>query len=317
MKKSNVFWGAFLLVCGVLLLLFNLNIYKPDLTGYYKFWPILLILAGISMLKLNEVLKKVMVGFVGALLAFFLISGVFSFINFVSDLPDKIVFSDYDDTVTINYDSLSQETKSIFYEDQAAGRIKFEIGAGSIVMNSGTENLVDMYSDYGVLDFESDTEAGIADVRISGTTFVITDDSEEKKNKSFVIVNENIPWEISIDCGATQAEFNLSRLIIPEIEVNSGMSNLTFIFGDKQSKTDVDIKSGMTNFNFVIPSNVGCRIITKESFSQRIKPTEGQKDKWVFNGNKVYTKNYDDAEKKVEIEMEGAFSSVSVNVVSK
>ncbi len=78
MKNSTLFWGVFLIILGLLLLLNQMDILSVSLGSVFKFWPIILIIWGVSLLRLPDIYKKVLLGLTALLLAIF-VSGLFSF----------------------------------------------------------------------------------------------------------------------------------------------------------------------------------------------------------------------------------------------
>lgn len=307
MKSSNVFWGAFLLTCGVLLLLFNLDAFSPDISGCYKFWPVLLILGGIAVLKIPDIAKKILSGIVGAALAFILISGIISFFGFLAEIPEHVHIQ------TTHSDSRHSESyESISLSDTEAGELNLELGASSLFLKGGSPELIEIHSEEGILDTRLNREDKFATVDISGSTISLNDNNIE--TESMVILNSDIPWDIDLDCGATSAKFDLSAIAVPEFEINSGMSSISIIMGDKQPEADIYIKNGMSNFSLTIPKNSGCRIQTDGVFSQKINYGDGQDDMWIKKPGIRETKNYAESENRIHLYLEGAFSNISVKM---
>ena len=76
MKTSKIFWGTLFIVLGLLVLLNNfssINVHWGDL---WQFWPILLVLMGISMLVKNKFGKSALAGAAAILLALILFTSV-------------------------------------------------------------------------------------------------------------------------------------------------------------------------------------------------------------------------------------------------
>jgi hypothetical protein len=81
MKSSTIFWGVFLISLGILLLLRQFGIWDADLGDLFDLWPSLLIIWGISLLKIGEKAKLLIVALTALLLALFT-AGFFSEVKY-------------------------------------------------------------------------------------------------------------------------------------------------------------------------------------------------------------------------------------------
>lgn len=70
----NITWAAFFLVAGALLLFYNLGYLKADIRHLEKYWPVLLILIGLSMIIVNKIIKAIIKVTIGILLALYLVA---------------------------------------------------------------------------------------------------------------------------------------------------------------------------------------------------------------------------------------------------
>ncbi len=80
MKKSTIFWGVFFIGLGVLLLLRQVGIWDGYLDGFLHFWPVLLVIWGITLLKIGDMAKLVLTTVSALLLSLFTA-------GFISDGP--------------------------------------------------------------------------------------------------------------------------------------------------------------------------------------------------------------------------------------
>lgn len=315
MRKKHLFWGAFLLTCGIILLAYNFINIDWDFGFFIKFWPVVLIFGGISLLKINDTIKKIIAILNGVLLALFITSGIFAFVLMINNnIPNgKFSFSSSNHNCA-NYESVSNITKSIKMKNTSAGILNLDVGASSLLLKSGTENLIDMYTDYGALHLDYDTEDTITELNVEVTPDFNLD--EESQQKTHLVLNDSIPWSMNIDCGATSMDLDLSNLQIKELELNIGMSDVKLTLGDKQKEAVINVNSGMSNMSLYIPENVGCVIYSKKIISNHCRIAEVGTI-WDIYDDKYITKNYDTAEKKITIYLSGAFSSSSVDIIGK
>src|SRR5690606_13524650 len=74
MKAGTIFGGSFLIFLGAFILLLNFGVELPAFQGIILFWPVLLIIWGIALLKVHNVAKVVLAALSGILLALIITS---------------------------------------------------------------------------------------------------------------------------------------------------------------------------------------------------------------------------------------------------
>ena len=62
MKTSNIFWGVFFIAIGGLILLGNYTALNFTWHSAWKFWPMVLVLIGVSILVKNQIGKGIVAG---------------------------------------------------------------------------------------------------------------------------------------------------------------------------------------------------------------------------------------------------------------
>lgn len=60
MKTYIIFWGVLLISLGIALTLNNFELLNFDFSFALKMWPIILIIWGLTFLKISEILKKIL-----------------------------------------------------------------------------------------------------------------------------------------------------------------------------------------------------------------------------------------------------------------
>lgn len=76
MKVANYFWGFLLLSLGILWFNTHLDFIPFEYDTFYKLWPLGLIFIGIMFFNVPKVLKGILAGFCGILLAFILFANI-------------------------------------------------------------------------------------------------------------------------------------------------------------------------------------------------------------------------------------------------
>ena len=85
MKTSNIFWGVFFVAIGGLVLLGNLTDLNFTWNSAWKFWPMVLILIGVSILVKNQIGKGIVAGLAALVLALTLYASVSATTNLIDD----------------------------------------------------------------------------------------------------------------------------------------------------------------------------------------------------------------------------------------
>ncbi len=311
-KTSNFFGGAFLLVCGIILLLHNLTYWDFNFLELHTLWPILLIIIGIQIMKIPLIIKKILATINGAFFALVIISLFFNITSFFTTIsPLKFHFHK---NISSNTEIESNISKSIDLNDTESAKLNLSVGTSSVVLSGGSTHLIDIYTDYGVLNLNRTSIDKFTELDIEvGPEFIANGDFEQYTT---AILNNSIPWECDIECGASQIELDFTNVNLISSDINCGMSDITIQFGDIADRTDMNITSGMSSLMLVIPENVGC-MIKRESFAAGFTMTPEASHHFEVINSDYISKDFDNAKKKIYINVEGAFSNNIIQVVSK
>ena len=111
-----------------------------------------------------------------------------------------------------------------------------------------------------------------------------------------------------LDVGAADFEARrLGNLNAEELELNAGVGSVVLdLSGELAQDMDVSVNIGLGSLELRIPEGVGVRI-EKESFLASLD-TDGM----VKRGDAYYSSNWDDADRRIEIDVHTAFGSVDV-----
>ncbi len=112
----------------------------------------------------------------------------------------------------------------------------------------------------------------------------------------------------SFEVGAADFEaLNLGNLNTDRLEIDAGVGSLTLdMSGELRSDMDVDISIGLGSLELRLPRGAGVRI-TKQSFL-----TSFDADDMVKRGDAWYSRDWDDAEHQITIDVSAAFGGIEV-----
>lgn len=74
MKTYVIFWGVLLISLGIALILNNFDLLNFDFSFAFKLWPIILIIWGLTFLKISETFKKILASLSALFLTFLFIA---------------------------------------------------------------------------------------------------------------------------------------------------------------------------------------------------------------------------------------------------
>lgn len=302
MKASNIFWGTLLVVLGVLGLFANFFEFSFQWSTAWKFWPLVLVLVGLSIIIKNKTGKLIISGLAGLVLALSIFASVSSGLNF---FKGGLNFNFDDGPIT---SETSRYTES-FSESIKTAVFNFSAGAGNFKVLTTTDELVDISTEGFGIDYTL-LRNDINDK--SDLTFKM----ESKKfrfgkkgsfNKVEIALNPVPVWDINFDVGAASMKVDLSSLKVNSIDINMGAAALNLKLGEPVVETTLEIDAGASDIDIFIPEAVGCEIISDVALSST--NFEGFTK---LKSGKYQTPNFDDSGKKIFIRIESGVSSIDV-----
>ena len=136
MKTSQIFWGSLFIVLGLLVLLNNFSAINLHWGNLWQFWPILLVLIGISMLVKNKFGKSALTGAAAILLALLLFTSVKLSTDFIKGDFELVLNGDED------YNFATTEYRESFDTTIAKAKLYLEAGLGSFNIGDTTSELI-------------------------------------------------------------------------------------------------------------------------------------------------------------------------------
>lgn len=296
MKKSGINIGLVLIIIGIIWILRSAGVIDFSIWySFLKLWPLIFIAIGLSLIFSHKSFAKLIIWAV--FLAILLLYGIFG-----GTIRNKINDSSNQER---GIGSFSHSEKLLSNTDNA--RMKLEVGGATVNIDSNEIQLFDaeIYDEDIVFDIENDRSS---DIRIYS--------QKERRSTSDlgdrylwdIEMSDKIPWELILNAGAVKGDLDLTDLEINELDINIGASTLEISFSDISNVADVNIKAGVSNINLYIPENVGVKISMRSVLVAKNFGSAGFRK----SGNNYYSKNYDDTDNKIFIEIEMAVGNVTV-----
>lgn len=304
MKNRNYFWGAFVLSIGIIMLLVNLKVYNSNYYSIYKIWPIVLILWGVTFLKISNIARNIISTLNGLMLGVFLVSALLSMDHSFKIMSNEFFF-DHNNNYSHNL-QFEPTQKTIDYQNEKLVTFNFQGGASYVRMGSGDSKLASAYADYDSFIISKDVTEGETVVNLDFDPTFKYSVNDTKKSKIDVLLNEFPNWIINVEAGASKLDFDLTKIKLDRMTIEVGVSDINLVFGDLNASSKVDISFGLSNIKMKIPNTVGCRIVTETAFSSH------DFDRFIKRDGVYYSDNYNSSSKKIDLEIDGAFSNFEI-----
>lgn len=306
MKSSSIFWGVFFVSLGALLLLNQFEAINADLGGIVRFWPVLIVLFGVSLLNLPDIAKKIVSGAAGLFLAL-LIFGIITFQWCNMCFWDSCESDSNTSDSSFFGDTIS--SPKILTLDPAINSASLEINGGAMSLDiAGTTKELMEFNPIKPL-FGVDISKTIVDSNCSVRVDVGLHSLKGKNKKgqeTGIRLNPELPWDIKMDFGASKISADLSEYNIKSLNINCGAASVNIKLGRKADSTYVSIDGGAMSFDLDLPKEAGCSIFAKSFLSSK------NFDGFTKKDGVYYSKNFNKAKKKIFIEINGAMASYNV-----
>ncbi len=301
-NHGHIYSGFVLVTIGILLMLGNMGIISWSiLGGFSRIWPLILVAVGLNMFFNNHVAVK-MLTFTGLIVAL-VIAG--------------LAFPKNDDwNIHFDMDPSSGNEKAIRKEYPmesgiSSAELNLKVPAGAIKIRGQEENLLNArYPGYDAKDTVVTADGGRRKLfTLDGGKLVIGfNDSEHFMDYSYEL-NNNIPWDVSIDAGATDADLDFRDTILKNLELNSGAGDIELKIGkiDKKAIVAADVKA--SDFRISIPEDVGYKAVIRGA----IKDVTISSHDYVREGDVYTSVNYDTANQKVDMNLDVGVGDITID----
>ncbi|GAB6281484.1 MAG: DUF5668 domain-containing protein [Ignavibacterium sp.] len=303
LKLNRLFWGIFFLTAGILFLLKITLDYSLAFGDIIDFWPILLIVLGLSFIMKNEILKTIFVLLIGITLGIL----TFHFFDAAINFFERDFFKSHRNKEIINTERLFEEYDKNIKEMN----INIKGGASSIEIKGNTEKMYEIIASNlnKKWNFDLEKDSNIASLNLQMKNVDLHLNDKEKENYFSLLLNKNLIYSFNIELGAASADINLSDLLIKTVDLDAGVSSIDIKLGQPAIDTlKANLNCGASSIKIQVPANIGCELYSDLGLSSK-----------NINGfNKVKenlyrTANFDSTYKKIFFNLEGGILSLKVD----
>lgn len=291
MNTSRIFWGTLWIVAGVLILLAKLDVMTLQLGSLWKFWPLVLVLWGVSVLTGAKAIRGLLAALAAILLALIMYglweewgSG-----REPRELTSQTFMETYDSTLHL-------------------ASLRFVSGAGSFTIRDTCAPLfrAETATDFGKYEMDSRTGSEEKDL-----TLRLADHPggfrAGGRNSVTMCLNPGPVWALNLEIGAAQLHADLTPFAAENIDIKTGAADVRVRLGDRAEECRVKIQAGVSSISVQVPESAGCEISSQSGLSS--KTFNG----FVERGDGNYrTANFDTASRKIFLSFKAGVSSLKV-----
>lgn len=299
MKSKQLFWGMLFLTLGVVYLLVEVMHVQVAIGAFYHYWPLSLILIGLTVLSKNNYAKLTFSGLAG--LVFALV--IFSFFS-TSWLPWDECDSDIRKMTTIEQfvEPFDRKIKTV--------NATFELGAGRIELLGNDSNLVTVKSG-GMKDlFSVETDRHDDNYNFDvGMENVHVNLKEDHHRKLEVGFNNNPNYNFSFKLGAADVDLDLTTLKVGSVSLSTGAASCNLKVREFATDTmNIEVEAGAASVRLVLPKDAGVQIRKETALSSAHFDDFKEVSDDLFQ-----TDNFSSAKKKIFLKIEGGVASFYVS----
>jgi hypothetical protein len=300
MSYRKIFWGVLSVLIGVLFILKNTGVLFFNWHTVWNLWPVLLILWGISVIPIKDWIKAVL-SLATVIITFFIVQ------QYGDNEPwkwhfrynDKHDDTEYNESFTQN---LAEEMDSVV----KYAKLDLNIGVGNFSILDTSSKLIEMdrtgsEGKYSMTSVDSDSTRNIK---------LVLDKAEfqgEVKNTVKMKLNVRPIWDMDLNVGAAEVDFDLTPYKTRKINIQGGASNIEVKLGSIYPESDVNISAGAASITLKVPSDAGCEITTNTFLAS--KNFKGFKK---IDNHHYQTEGFSTAAKKIRISTEAGMASIDV-----
>lgn len=262
MKTKTVFWGMFFLGLGGLLLLQNITPLNMNAAAYIKFWPLCLVLFGLSFIVTNQPAKTALAGLTGLLVAVMVFS--------ITHKPWRVFHWES------NRESYSADSTPADYSAPFDGKIKrvnltFNAGAGELNIGGHSNELFKLMVPGQERRFDIDTKVAdsTADVTIKMKDVNIQlGDNQNNDLNIEMRLNKTPVYNLEMEIGAAASNIDLREYKIAGLKFKVGAASLDIQLGEPAlDSTIVEMEIGAASVDLEVPRGASVEIRTEMSLS--------------------------------------------------
>ncbi len=303
MSYRKIFWGLLLVMIGVLFILKNTGVLFFSWHTMWQLWPVILILWGISLIPVKDWIKLVL-SLLTVLVTFFAMQhyGPKDKHNWNFEWNDRNNNDDEESVTTYNK-VMSEDFDSL----TKFANLKLNIGVGNFKIKDTTNLLIEVKHDNDNANYsmtaKTEDSLSIIDLSLEKGEF----NNGNIRNNVVMKLNPNPIWDLDLNVGAAEVDFDLSGFKTRNLKIQGGASDIELKLGAALPLTEVKLEAGAASITIRVPESAGCEIISNTFMAS--KDFSG----FTKIGKQQYqTPNFATSTNKIKIDLQAGVASVNV-----
>ncbi|TAN57792.1 PspC domain-containing protein [Patescibacteria group bacterium] len=299
-KEINRYYpriGFFRLTIGIILLFFGIGLLAQnfgiavnfDFWQIFQFWPVLIILAGLSLLSRGSAFGRLISGLI------ILVVLILILISF---------FWQFDSREIKQYDFQVGKDSAV-----TLSNVHIKTGAANLNVSGGSNDLVsgNLKSNITSLETENEVRNGKSDTIIetaNGARFF----GGRLTNDLNINLSNETPLALTVDSGASKMDIDLSTIAAEDVSINTGASSLDLIVGSKAASANYSISAGASTIRITLPKEIGAKVSSASALTSK-----NFTDFRQINQSSYESDNFSSTDHKVYFNIEAGVSSIDIN----
>lgn len=304
--KGKISTGIWFIFFGVIALLHNFDIINFNFWAILPYWPLLIIALGANLIFQNKSNGTFILSFINIALCLFLTYiGITSNnrFNITENFKENITVGTSNDTtdayssISTPYDPTIESTK-----------LDLNLGALAITIDSNSTQDLLLHADVNNnnigLKLTRNDDEGEPKIEVSS----VIKRENAKNSRATLALNTNPLWDLTVNMGAVSFKGNLSNHKFSNIEINAGAASIDLQLGmPAVEESRIEINTAASAFKINIPKEAACRVDKTTILSST------KLDGFVKKDDYYETPNYENADKKYIISLDGVTNSLKIN----
>lgn len=207
---------------------------------------------------------------------------------------------------------LVEESEVVELGEIESADVNLDMGVGEMRLQGGAKELMEAEFSYNIDHWKPELK-----YRVVGSRGVLTVKQGKsrrmttgrKRNIWDVSLNDNIPLDLSVDCGVGEGDLDLTGLTLKSLEIDMGIGELTVdLTGELKKSLDIVVDCGIGSTTLYLPENIGIRA--------RVDHGIGSVQAKGFRKRRgVYTNDaYGQTEVSIDIEVDSGIGSLELKL---
>jgi len=319
MKNDKLIPGIILVTIGAIFLLHNFGYIQFHWYNIWRMWPIFLVIGGVNLLLAHNRSPWATVLKISVVVGGFALILFGNFDNgrgWWSHSHWHVNTDNIDDNEDDNGKMVKGTSTGTFTQPYdatiKAARLNISGGANTFRLSDSTNELFkadtkQFHGRYELLGHKEDS-IYVMDFSMKNNKGNWNWGGNNENNIADIALNTKPEWEVNVEAGATDLNFDLSKYKLRELKLSGGAGQFVVKVGQPLESTNINVSTGASDVTIEVPENAACQIqsdtgLSSNTFDGFTKTSDGHYE----------TANFGAAKNKIFIHISGGISDFKVH----